>query len=107
MDPKDLTIEQRKAKREGRVFVDWMRNALSQTAVAPYSLRARPGAPAAIPLDWTEVENPRLKPDGFGYKAAVKRAGGEDPWKGWRRRARGLGAARKRLDALIDARDDG
>src|SRR5919106_898859 len=54
-DPAELTIEQRKANRSGRLFVDWLRNSYGQHAVAPYSLRALPGAPVAVPLDWGEV----------------------------------------------------
>jgi bifunctional non-homologous end joining protein LigD len=47
----DQTTAQRKEKRGDRVFLDIGRNAYGQTFVAPYSLRARPGAPAATPLD--------------------------------------------------------
>ena len=49
--PEELTTEQRKAKRGTRVFVDVARNAYGQTAVAPYSVRARAEAPVATP--WT------------------------------------------------------
>ena len=53
--PEELTVEQRKAKREGKVFVDYMRNAYGQPAGAPYAVRALPGAPVATPLDWGEL----------------------------------------------------
>lgn len=53
--PDELTVEFRKAKRKGRVFVDWMRNNPMATGVAAWSLRARPGAPLATPLTWDEL----------------------------------------------------
>jgi len=54
--PTLLTTEFRKERRLGRVFVDWLRNRPGQTAVVPWSLRARPGAPVATPLEWDEVD---------------------------------------------------
>ncbi len=50
-----LTDEFRIEKRRGRVYVDWLRNRFSQTGVAPWSLRARPGAPVAVPFEWGEL----------------------------------------------------
>ncbi|MGH2731204.1 MAG: non-homologous end-joining DNA ligase, partial [Actinomycetota bacterium] len=50
-EPKALTIEGLRAKRKGRLFLDWLRNSYGAHAVAPYSVRARPGAPVAMPLD--------------------------------------------------------
>ena len=45
----------RKNKRDGRLYLDTRRNAVNQTAVAPYSVRPRPGAPIATPLEWDEL----------------------------------------------------
>lgn len=105
-DPERVTTEQRKNKRAGRLFVDSMRNAYGATAVAPYSVRASPGAPVAVPLHWDEVEEAGLRPDAFSLQAAIERAtAAPDPWRGWRRRARSLKRARAALDDLTRAQD--
>ena len=58
--PDRLTTEIRKDERGGRLFLDYLRNAYAATAVAPYSVRAKVGAPVAAPLDWDELKDPRL-----------------------------------------------
>ena len=44
-----------KARRKGRIFVDHFRNRRGTTAIAPFSPRARPGVPVAVPVDWDEL----------------------------------------------------
>jgi bifunctional non-homologous end joining protein LigD len=66
-----------KAKREGRIFIDWLRNGRGATSVAAWSLRARPGAPAAMLLTWDELTRIR-RPDGFSIANAAKRDIPED-----------------------------
>lgn len=53
--PDIYVAEASKAKRKGRIFIDWLRNERGATAVCPYSLRARPGAPVATPVRWDEL----------------------------------------------------
>ena len=54
-DPDHYTATMSKAKRKGRIFIDWLRNQRGSTAILPYSVRARPGAPVAVPIAWSEV----------------------------------------------------
>ena len=54
-DPDHYTATMSKAKRKGRIFIDWLRNQRGSTSILPYSVRARPGAPVAVPIAWSEV----------------------------------------------------
>ncbi len=54
-EPERFTATMSKAKRKGRIFIDWLRNQRGSTAVAPYSARARAGAPVAVPIEWGEL----------------------------------------------------
>jgi bifunctional non-homologous end joining protein LigD len=60
-----------KAKREGRIFIDWLRNGRGSTSIAGWSLRARSGAPAALLLTWEELARIR-KPDRYTIRDAAK-----------------------------------
>lgn len=96
--PERLTTEQRKSKRAGRLYLDVQRNAYNQSAVAPYGVRARPGAPVATPLDWSEVEDGSLRPDGYTIGNLFRRLGQkDDPWAAMDRRSRSLDAALERF----------
>ncbi|GGD07477.1 DNA ligase D [Aureimonas glaciei] len=55
-EPKRYVATMSKAKRTGRIFIDWLRNERGSTAIAPYSTRARDGAPVAVPVTWEELE---------------------------------------------------
>jgi bifunctional non-homologous end joining protein LigD len=99
-DPERLTVEQRKAKRAGRLFLDTGRNGYAQTAVAPYSVRARPGAPVATPIDWDELG--RVEPRTYRVGNLRRRlARKPDPWAGMADRAAAFEPARARLDQLL------
>ena len=55
-EPHRFTATMSKAKRKGKIFIDWLRNQRGSTAVIPYSARARPGAPVAVPISWNELK---------------------------------------------------
>jgi bifunctional non-homologous end joining protein LigD len=79
--PDRLTTEWRKAKREGRILIDTARNTYAQTTVAPYAVRARPGAPVATPLRWEELEDAGLRADRFTLATVPDRLDRHgDPW---------------------------
>ena len=54
-EPERFIATMSKAKRKSRIFIDWLRNQRGSTAILPYSARARPGAPVAVPIDWSEL----------------------------------------------------
>ncbi|MDX6671274.1 MAG: bifunctional non-ous end joining protein LigD [Solirubrobacteraceae bacterium] len=91
--PGRLTTEFYKEKRDAPIFVDTRRNAYAQHAVAPYAVRPRDGAPVAMPLRWEELDDARLRPDGWTIATAPDRVRAEgDAWKGMSKRARGIQA---------------
>ena len=55
-EPERFTATMSKAKRKGKIFIDWLRNQRGATAVLPYSARAREGAPVAVPVSWGELK---------------------------------------------------
>ncbi len=61
-----------KAKRGGKIFVDYLRNDYTATAIADYSVRARPGAPVAVPIHWNEL-NTVSSADEFTIKDVLQR----------------------------------
>jgi bifunctional non-homologous end joining protein LigD len=83
-----------KAERRGRIFIDYLRNDLTSTAVAPYSTRARLGAPVATPLSWDEV-GAGLDPAALNLATVPARLRelGRDPWAD-------MGRLRQRLAPL-------
>jgi bifunctional non-homologous end joining protein LigD len=74
--PDELTTEQRVAERGERIFLDTNRNAYGQTAIAPYSPRAWPGAPVATPPQWRELS--RVAPDKFTVRTIGRRLSRRD-----------------------------
>ncbi len=77
--PDEFTINSRKAERHGRIYIDYLRNGLGASAIAPYSTRARPGAPVSLPIDWKELTVLK-RGDQFGIKDALRRLR-KDPWR--------------------------
>ena len=99
--PDTLTIEMRKKERGGRLFLDYVRNGYAATAVAPYSVRARPGASVATPLTWDELNDPDLRSNTYTLRNIWDRLDKVgDPWHGMKKHARGLAGPRRKLDAI-------
>ena len=68
-----------KAKRTGKILVDYLRNGRGATFVAPYSTRAREGAPVAMPLRWSDLESTK-RPE-FDLRGVLDAKLASDPWK--------------------------
>jgi bifunctional non-homologous end joining protein LigD len=87
--PERYVAQASKAKRKGKIFIDWLRNDRGATAIAPYSPRNRAGAPIATPVSWDELR-------GIGSAAAfdIRTIGRRlaklriDPWKGYAQASR-------------------
>ena len=77
--PKLYTAKLSKSARSGKVFIDYLRNGRGATAVAPYSTRAKPGAPVAMPIDWKEL-GPKLRPDRYNVTNLARHLTEADPW---------------------------
>ncbi|WP_246728381.1 non-homologous end-joining DNA ligase [Microvirga terricola] len=80
-EPDRYTAMSAKRKRGGRIFIDYLRNTREATAIAPYSTRAREGAPVATPVAWDEL-SPDLRPNGFTVANLGERLANlrQDPW---------------------------
>jgi bifunctional non-homologous end joining protein LigD len=97
----ELTVAQRKEERGDRVFVDYLRNAYGQTAVAPYAVRAKLGAPVAAPIDWAELGSSELDARSYNIENIFRRLGRKrDPWADIDGHAQTLGEAEKKLRKL-------
>ena len=84
--PTIASLEHRKEKRGDRVFIDYLRNDYSMTAIAPYSLRALKGAPVATPISWDEMGSRNTGPQSWGLQNIFRRLGAkDDPWADFNR----------------------
>jgi bifunctional non-homologous end joining protein LigD len=94
-EPKLFTANMAKKKRGGRIFVDYLRNAETASAVAAYSTRARPGAHVSTPLAWDELDNTDIR-GAFTVKNIPERLGKTDPWADYARTRQSITAAMRR-----------
>ena len=85
-----------KAARRGKIYIDYLRNDRMASTIAPWSPRARPGAPIAVPLSWRQVRH-GLDPHRFTVATAGHLLRKPDPWATLAKSARSLTAAMKKL----------
>jgi bifunctional non-homologous end joining protein LigD len=98
--PDRLTTEPSKKARGDRLYLDVQRNGYAQTAVAPYAVRALPGAPVATPLTWPELDEKATNAQRWTMANIHQRLQEDDPWDGALRHGHSLTSAAKRLKAL-------
>lgn len=93
LHPQEFVAVSTKRIRRGRIFIDYLRNSRGATSIANYSLRARKGAPVAVPLRWSELG--KLKSGGdYDIRSARQRVARlrKDPWEGFDRVKQDLAA---------------
>jgi bifunctional non-homologous end joining protein LigD len=81
-DPHRFVANMSKARRRGRMFLDYLRNGQGATAICPWSTRARAGGTVAVPVSWDELEQ-FDRANNFDVFAAAERARGPDAWEGY------------------------
>jgi bifunctional non-homologous end joining protein LigD len=79
-EPDRYIAKASKEQRKGKIFVDWLRNGFGATAIASWWFRARPGAPVAVPLQWSQVE-PEMELT--QYRVPDVQPPAQDPWTGF------------------------
>lgn len=99
-DPKRYVAKMSKAARKGRIFIDYLRNDRASTAIAPYSPRARAGAPVAWPVSWDDLAKVKAANEVTVASAFKKRRG--DPWKGYGKLRQSLKASALRALDIED-----
>lgn len=100
--PNKFTTAIRKNKREGRLYIDYLRNSYGQTSVVPYSVRAIENAPIATPIYWNELDDEKLNSQLWNIKNIFKRLEQiEDPWRDFETSRKRIKNARKKLKLLM------
>ncbi len=100
-DPERRTTQVSKAKRGGKVFLDYLRNGRGATAIATFSTRAREGAPVAVPVRWDELDA-SLRSDTYHVGNVRRRLAAlrGDPWAGYADAARSITVAMRQAVGL-------
>ena len=94
-EPERFVANMAKAKRRGKIFIDYLRNQRGSTAIAPFSTRARKGAFVALPVSWQGLAK-LASAHPTDIRSAAKLIGGKDPWAGYGKVKQSLPLTRKR-----------
>lgn len=102
INPKEFTTAIRKDKREGRVYIDFIRNSYAQTSVSPFSMRAQEKAPIATPLSWDELNDKTLNAQAYTISSIYKRLETTgNPWRDFEKHAKSITSAKEKLEVLV------
>jgi bifunctional non-homologous end joining protein LigD len=99
--PDLYTAKLPKVRRQGKIFIDYLRNGRGATSICAYSTRARPGAPVSTPLFWEELDDPKLRGNTYTVENLPARLEKlpSDPWEGFAKVRQSITAAmRKKLE---------
>ena len=100
-NPNHVTTEPLKKNRGERLFLDTNRNGTAQTVVPAFAVRAKDGAPVAMPITWAELEDTNVNARTWNIRNALDRLTTiEDPWKGLAKAVRSLRSAALRLPRM-------
>ena len=100
-EPGARTMEQLKANRGNRVFIDTNRNGYAQLVAPAYAVRAKKGAPVSVPLDWSELKKKSLRSNSFTIRNIFARLEQvEDPWANFWKSGVSLAPARRKLSRM-------
>jgi bifunctional non-homologous end joining protein LigD len=99
-EPQRYTSMLPKVRRQGKIFIDYLRNGRGATSISAYSARARPGAPVSAPLSWEELDDPEIRGNTFTVESLPARLDTlrSDPWEGFAKAGKAITA--KMLKAL-------
>jgi bifunctional non-homologous end joining protein LigD len=101
-NPKEFTTAIRKDKREGRLYIDFIRNSYAQTSVCPFSIRALEKAPVATPLSWNELNDTALNAQTYTISSIFKRLETTgNPWKDFEKHAKSITSAKEKSETLV------
>jgi len=101
-EPSLYTSKLPKVRRQGKIFIDYLRNGRGATSICAYSTRARPGAPVSTPLFWEELDEKELRGNTYTVENLPARLADRktDPWEGFNKVRQSITAAMRKTLGL-------